>query len=357
MAGVLVLAVNVSSVNLAASIAIRPPGREDTTVFDVYFTQGEILLGTESKVPSPAVLEALANVCAFGAPAEDEATQQHSAEVLLQFLIQTARSSVHEYRPYGTQAWDSLHTSIKLVMSVPSGWGKVPRALVRSAAVRVLGVWADPSSIIIMKEAEASALHVKFSLIALLDSSIPRGALRHYFDRPGTVVAACHYGTDNEELVLEENRENLPLGRSLLNRMDQNEYLINLWDNILPKGTVLQSGEEKAKQYTEMIAKSDSPIYTARLYAYSGPRDVPPKFIFKEDDTTLNPGFELACEFQADFTALLAASRRIGNGRGSSYRKITFEILLTLDTDRVTARMKWRENGVDKYSPATLAYF
>lgn len=114
--------------------------------------------------------------------------------------------------------------------------------------------------------------------------------------------------------MLEENRENLPLGRSLLNRIDQNEYLINLWDNILPKGTVLQSGEEKAKQYTEMIAKSDSPIYTA-------------------------------------------ASRRIGNGRGSSYRKITFEILLTLDTDRVTARMKWRENGVDKYSPATLAYF
>ncbi|KZP10328.1 hypothetical protein FIBSPDRAFT_1051405 [Athelia psychrophila] len=265
----------------------------------------EILLGTESKVPSPAVLEALANVCAFGAPAEDEATQQHSAEVLLQFLIQTARSSVHEYRPYGAQAWDSLHTAIKLVLSVPSGWGKDPRALVRSAAVRALGVWADPSSIILMKEAEASALH---------KSSIPRGALRHYFDRPGTVVAACHYGTDNEELVLEENRENLPLGRSLLNRIDQNEYLINLWDNILPKGTVLQSGEEKAKQYTEMIAKSDSPIYTA-------------------------------------------ASRRIGNGRGSSYRKITFEILLTLDTDRVTARMKWRENGVDKYSPATLAYF
>lgn len=105
-------------------------------------------------MPSPVVLEALANMCAFTARAGDAATQQHSAEVFLEFLIQTAHISVNEYRPYGSQVWNSLHQNMKLVMSIPTRWGSAQRALVRSAAVRVLGVGTDASQIMFVTEAE-----------------------------------------------------------------------------------------------------------------------------------------------------------------------------------------------------------
>lgn len=135
-----------------------------TSAYKIYFTQGDALLGTESKTPSPAVLEALANICALRAG--DELEEQHSlaAEVLLKFLIRTARSSVSEYRPYGAEVWESLYRDMVLVMVVPSAWGRAERALVRGTAVRVLGTWADPSSIIMMKEAEVCmALHFRCS--------------------------------------------------------------------------------------------------------------------------------------------------------------------------------------------------
>lgn len=74
--------------------------------------------------------------------------------------------------------------------------------------------------------------------------------MRYYFERLGTLVAACHYGTDNEELadvllekfqdvedldVVDPNVEDSSKDRNLRKRFDQHVYLFDLWDNILPK--------------------------------------------------------------------------------------------------------------------------
>lgn len=67
-------------------------------------------------------------------------------------------------------------------------------------------------------------------LIVRLDSSVPRGALISYFDRPVARIATCDYGTDNEDPNFTKSD-----GRNLLERCDKKKYLINLWDGILVK--------------------------------------------------------------------------------------------------------------------------
>lgn len=105
---------------------------------------------------------------------------------------------------------------------------------------------------------------------------------------------------------------------------------------------MVRNGEEKAKPYEERFAKSDSPIYKAKLYIYSGHTKNRATFIFQSeqsihfkccmltithrlgiaDETTFNPGFELVCEFQADFTAILAASPLMHKFGAEPYREI-----------------------------------
>lgn len=115
----------------------------------------------------------------------------------------------------------------------------------------ILGFGPSPVSSALIFDSQS-----RLTLIVLLDSSAPRGALRHYFDRPGTVIAACHYGTDNEVLAYDEalaeveepvevedpadvedlaDVEDSLEDRDPCIRIDQNEYVINIWDNILPQ--------------------------------------------------------------------------------------------------------------------------
>lgn len=91
------------------------------------------------------------------------------------------------------------------------------------------------------------------------------------------------------------------------------------------------------------------------------------QFPIEDETTPLAAGFEVACEFQADFTAFLAASPplviptapepfreiKVCSLSVSSYAlpahqflilREQFDIVLTLDTDRVTACMRWQEN-------------
>lgn len=72
----------------------------------------------------------------------------------MDFLILTAKISVEDYFSDGAQIWNSQRRNIKLVMSVPQEWDGAKRAVVRSAAVRALGIGIDPSQIMFMTEVE-----------------------------------------------------------------------------------------------------------------------------------------------------------------------------------------------------------
>lgn len=71
-------------------------------------------------------------------------------------------------------------------------------------------------------------------LIGRLNSSVPQGALKWYFDRPVARIATCHYGTDDERADVKKSSA-LYKGRATADRADGKSYVVNMWDNILPK--------------------------------------------------------------------------------------------------------------------------
>lgn len=72
----------------------------------------------------------------------------------------------------------------------------------------------------------------RLPLIVRLDSSVPRGALRSYFDHPVTRIARCDWGSDKQILYPKESPR---IGKDVLEHSDKKKHLINIWDRILVK--------------------------------------------------------------------------------------------------------------------------
>lgn len=71
----------------------------------------------------------------------------------------------------------------------------------------------------------------------------------------------------------------------------------------------------------------------------------------------LAPGFELLCFVEADLKPVYQAARSVVSPlNGTRYRRVEYDICLSLGQTELKARIRWRVKGKWKYGPAAVVY-
>ncbi|KAJ7641482.1 hypothetical protein FB45DRAFT_900316 [Roridomyces roridus] len=186
--------------------------------------------------------------------------------------------------------------------------------------------------------------------------AVANGALAWHLDSTvGSRIARYHYGLslrrtydpDDPECVEREHLKSQNLSGSW--------YIRGGWAGIVEKNDTLEVGEEFIRSYTrEMGARTEGFEFKVPLWVYR--RSKPPPFIMFPDGKTRQPGFELVCHVNGNLEKCYDAAPLSISSVSKNYKMITFDVCLALGETELTARLRWKEDDVDTYGEATVAY-
>ncbi|KZP16338.1 hypothetical protein FIBSPDRAFT_794606 [Athelia psychrophila] len=185
--------------------------------------------------------------------------------------------------------------------------------------------------------------------------AVANGALAWHIDNAVTSrFARYHYGVEirathdpaNKE---HEGRETYP------DPHDGTARILNVWSGIVKKNVKVEGGQEFISSY-RFISDSDVETFERAVKVFVYRRAVPPLFTTFPGKARYQPGFEVICTVQADLKQCLNESPISVYPNGDGYRTINFEMCLSLGETEIAARMRWKEDGEYKYSPASIAY-
>jgi len=186
--------------------------------------------------------------------------------------------------------------------------------------------------------------------------AVPYGAIAwHIDDTVSSRVSKCHYGTDMHIPYDKDN--NTHKGHHPWTDFEGELRVNHAWSGIVAKDIKIKQGKEFFSTYVLSQEITASPIYETKIYVYRGTQAKPPEFVTFPGKSMLVPGFEVICKVRADLTACLNAHPVLrSKNNGKEYKKVEFKISIALGETEISARMHWKENGVAKKGPTTLAY-
>jgi len=184
--------------------------------------------------------------------------------------------------------------------------------------------------------------------------AVANGALAwHIDDTVSSRVSKFHYGLRSSEVFDAKNKEHQ--GHHTYKGEDGCLWVAGAWSGIVPKGTKIEAGKEFANSYTFHKA-DDSTSFIGKVEVYVYRRASPPSFITFPGKATMQPGFERICAVEADLEKCFRAAPTETSPDGKLYRTINFEVCISLGETEISARMRWKEDDVDVYGPAKIAY-
>ncbi|KAJ7675459.1 hypothetical protein B0H17DRAFT_1182845 [Mycena rosella] len=183
--------------------------------------------------------------------------------------------------------------------------------------------------------------------------AVANGALAWHLDSSvGSRIAKCHYGIIVKVPFDPTNPEHVERIAQKALGLNGIMYIHWGWSGIVEKNAKIEISEEFSRSFsTEYLAGTINFEHELTVYAYR--RLTPPTFLKFPGKKTFLPGFDAICTIKGDLKKCFNATPfRPGN----RVKEVEFEVCLRLGETEISARMRWKENGVDVYGPATIAY-
>ncbi|KII84793.1 hypothetical protein PLICRDRAFT_701534 [Plicaturopsis crispa FD-325 SS-3] len=184
--------------------------------------------------------------------------------------------------------------------------------------------------------------------------AVANGALAWHIDNTvSTRYTKCHYGIRIREPYRKDDPEHR--GRVPFTGADGVEYVSPCWNGIVPKNEKIDAGKEFTQSFNFEATEGDDLNHPVDIYVYR--RATPPAFITFPGKKVFQPGFEVICTVRGNLEKCYRASeQRKSPLTGEKYRKVNFDVCISLGETEISARLRWIENGKAVYGPATVAY-
>ncbi|KAJ7021476.1 hypothetical protein C8F04DRAFT_267971 [Mycena alexandri] len=186
--------------------------------------------------------------------------------------------------------------------------------------------------------------------------AVANGALAWHLD--GSVesrVAKYHYGITVRRPYVETDPNCVERIGTKYQAPNGKWYIPHGWAGIVKKNDKLEAAKEFAAPFfIEMEERTFDFEHSVKLYVYR--RSTPPAFATFPGRAMLQPGFEVICQVTGDLEKCYQATELSVSETNRRYKRVCFEVCLTLGETELAARLRWKEDGVETYGLATLAY-
>ncbi|KAJ6491572.1 hypothetical protein DFH09DRAFT_1377208 [Mycena vulgaris] len=187
--------------------------------------------------------------------------------------------------------------------------------------------------------------------------AVANGALAWHLDSSvASRIAKYHYGISVRIPFQATNSDHCERAPQKALGRDGKVYLHGAWSTIVKKNAKIDVSKEFSSPFfIEFGADTVNFDYEETVYAYR--RLTPPAFLKFPGKQTVIPGFDSLCTVKANLAKCYRATRsKTSPVTGIKFKVIEFDVCLGLGETEITARLRWKENGVDVYGPATIAY-
>ncbi|KAJ7186851.1 hypothetical protein C8R46DRAFT_280810 [Mycena filopes] len=186
--------------------------------------------------------------------------------------------------------------------------------------------------------------------------AVANGALAWHLDASvGSRMARCHYGISLRITFDETDPEHSERSGEKKQYLSGKWEILGAWSSIVQRNTKIDVSEEFARPYSFQFEENATEFErTIKIYAYR--RLTPPKFLTFPGKQTLVPGYDVVCTVKGNLEQCFRASPVLEGQTGSRYKSVAFEVCLALGETEITARLRWLEDDVEVYGPATIAY-
>ncbi|KAF5367521.1 hypothetical protein D9758_003622 [Tetrapyrgos nigripes] len=182
--------------------------------------------------------------------------------------------------------------------------------------------------------------------------AVADGAIGFYCDHHvSTRMSKFMYGveylreynsSDPDHVERKERLCELPSGPRLLP---------DAFDCILARGVKVKESTVFTRKYcTELTSLSLLSVFEVEIWCYRGGNTIP-KWIMRQAEN-----FSTLCLVRADLSPLAGSAEPKKGKHGRTYWNIVFSVEIHFGLTEFKARIKWVDNGVTKYGPASIIY-
>jgi len=195
---------------------------------------------------------------------------------------------------------------------------------------------------------------IEFSRPSRVHKAVPDGALSFTVDHlVKSRVARATYGTSCASLVDMYNPEHLARAQTWGVSADGLPVVPNVFQGILCKGVQVSELKEFRHPFCLLGAtQSNFGVEVLPILCYRGTLS-DPKWIDRDKES-----FSTLCtvSFNLEEVAKTLTPQTRMFGPGGSYYSLAFDVIISFGGTEFSAQVAWKENGVEKRSPATIIY-
>ncbi|KAF4620562.1 hypothetical protein D9613_001104 [Agrocybe pediades] len=188
-----------------------------------------------------------------------------------------------------------------------------------------------------------------------VNKAVADGAVSFYIDHfVAARVSKVAYGIDIHTNYQPTSPEHRLRAHTVFENDDGQIEIPGLFSTILSKDTTVSETTEFKRSYYLVAASPTDPILrllSILIKCYKGSAKAQKFFV----DTEPDDAFSTLCHVRADTSQLHISPRKSGKGRARHYR-VDFDVILSFGLTELTAQIAWKENGVEKRSPAEIVY-
>jgi len=185
-----------------------------------------------------------------------------------------------------------------------------------------------------------------------VNKAVADGAVSYYIDHlVSSRVARYTYGTecgvafDPTDPEHQARRQTVAVGPSGM------LYVPDAFVSIITKGTRVSESQEFRQQfYREVPSISECGQVEGEIKCYRGPLSKP---AWVDEQPAM---FSTLCTVRADTSKVASFLRPTRLGGGRIHYRIEFDVVLLFGLTELKAQVSWREEGVEKRSPAVIVY-
>jgi hypothetical protein len=187
-----------------------------------------------------------------------------------------------------------------------------------------------------------------------LNKAVADGAVSYYLDHYVSArVAKRSYGLKIDDHFNASNPEHIRRIETKYMKADGNYHIPGAFSTILRKCTAVSEETEFRRPYARVMALQFFTTWTVDinpLQCYQGQAAEPPEWIDLEPAS-----FHEICSIHADITNI--KNKMVAKYNGSAYYyQFDFEVVMLFGGTELKAYVAWKENGVEKRSPASIVY-
>ncbi|CAA7260294.1 unnamed protein product [Cyclocybe aegerita] len=183
------------------------------------------------------------------------------------------------------------------------------------------------------------------------NKAVADGAVSFYIDHFVTArVAKFSYGINANDVYDPSNPEHTVRKNKLYISLDGTTRVDGGFEVILRKDTAVHETEEFRQSFKELVQHQTSlRVLSAEIRSFRGVRK-DPRWIDEGEDS-----YHSLCRIEADVSNH-QAPLKYSPESDTFYYEVHFDIILSLGLTEFKASIAWKENGVEKRSPARMVY-